>query len=214
MLLGVFVLYKGRLSTTPPATENALPPTTIPAPPTPLTSVPEPLPTSTQAPAPAIPSSLAALLPGGLTEEGKNLLQSLIANGGLSAVTASLTALQQPTALPTAQQPPLPPVAVGLTYGNPPIPGPAAQYPPTASFTVAPPLHELPQPMGYMGYSSPHAAGGYGGPGPSTGDSSFGSSGPAVHPSRQQKYVPELSLMTFADIYHQYFKALSANTLP
>ncbi|KAG8968416.1 hypothetical protein FRB90_010821, partial [Tulasnella sp. 427] len=86
MMLAVFVLQKDRIAKAQaPAGPSSTPP--LPTPPLATESMPPPGPGPTAAPPLPNLGALASLLPpGGLNEQTKNLLQGLMASGGLAAV--------------------------------------------------------------------------------------------------------------------------------
>jgi len=158
MLLGIFVLQKGRLSTTPPQ------PTTAPPP---LLGVDEPTQPSLNAVNPV--PSLEDLLPGGLTEQHKTLLQSLMAS---QAVTSSLAQSQTNGILPSQ----IPPQAgYSQHYAAPP---------PTQPFQGSITPYGGGHPAGtYPGYHSPPVEHPSYSSGPSSGPAYIHTGMPA-HPAR------------------------------
>ncbi|KAG8899364.1 hypothetical protein FRB99_006764, partial [Tulasnella sp. 403] len=182
MMLGVFVLHKGRLVVGPPPAPVMPPPPLPQAPPPVLPLVPP-----TSAPSSQPLDSLAALLPNGLTEEGKSLLQSLIAGGGINGVPNSLGQLQAPpqASPPTHQH--IPGGPPQSPFGSPyVVPHPPAHSPPQGTYPAStPPYHgpsHIPNHMGYSGYPPPPS----GPPYPPAGSSSasqYDHDGPPIHPS-------------------------------
>ncbi|KAG9032082.1 hypothetical protein FRB95_001943 [Tulasnella sp. JGI-2019a] len=174
MLLGVFVLQKGRVA----VQTSASPP--IPAP-RPVDPAPSFIPPQPQPVIQSSISSLESLIPGGLTEQHKTLLQSLMSS---QAVTSSLAQQQiapsvsHPPAIIPQQQPPFQP-----PYPEPPpsnsIVSPPQSFPGSSTPYTAQQPYALPPPMGgYGGYLGESI--GYP-PGPPAG----ASYGPPIHMSRQ-----------------------------
>ncbi|KAG8949867.1 hypothetical protein FRC04_008170 [Tulasnella sp. 424] len=148
MMLGVFVLHKDRIAKAQASALSTTPPIQNP----PLESMPPPPAPAAPTAAPPLPNldALASLLPhGGLPEQTKNLLQELMARGGLAAVASTLAQAQG--TLPPPPPPVVPPPsAYGATYPPPPIgqyAGATPPYPPTAG--------GLPPPSTFVGYAPP-----------------------------------------------------------
>lgn len=187
MMLGVFVLHKDRIA----KAQASAPSTTPPAQTLPLESMPPPPAPAAPTAAPPLPNlgALASLLPpGGLPEQTKNLLQELMARGGLAAVASTLA--QHQGALPPPPVVP-PPSAYGATYPPPPIGQYSGATPP---YPVAP--GGLPPPSTFVGYAPPPLGppAGVIPPYPAAGPSAataYGQGSPAIHPSRQTGFTPE-----------------------
>lgn len=174
MLLGVFVLQKGRLSNVPPVT-------TAPAPaPLAKTQAPPTAPAAVNQ-SPALPiTSLDTLLPGGLTEQHKTLLQSLMTS---QAVTSSLAQNQTAALLPqTTSLGHHPGFAQSFPSSNALV-SPPQPYP--GSSTSYPNAPHIPPSTPYGGYlPTPSDTHPYSTAGPS---GSYVQPGPPVHPSRHMK---------------------------
>ncbi|KAG8877588.1 hypothetical protein FRB98_006623 [Tulasnella sp. 332] len=180
MLLGVFVLQKGRIVAGPS------PPAPVPAPlPTDIAPTSTPQPTTSSGNTLPI-ASLESLIPGGLTDQHKTLLQSLMSS---QAVTSSLAQQQMAsmTASPTTlapQQQPFQPQYSGLPPLNPnPVISPPHPFPGSSTPYGAHQPHVLPPAMGYGGYSGENSA--YQ-PGPPS-----ASYGPPIHMSRQMNMMDD-----------------------
>lgn len=171
MFLGVFVLQKGLVRASVPQAPAIL-----------SAHGSDPLPPQPQ-------PSLADLIPGGLTEQHKSLLQSLMASQAVNTLAqVSLGGLPpQTSAVSISQAPPMPPFAPQFVPQQPMVSPP---QPFTGSATPFPgQIHGIPGLTGYGGYQ--------GGPDdrhrpPSSSSPSHppphgAGAGPMIHPSRLSK---------------------------